>query len=216
MGIADRKAREFQRRESDLLQAALALSNRDDWQTVTIEQIAQKAEIGKGTVYKHFSSKDEIYARLALDFHRLVLRRVLAIDASLSTTDRLKGLLRAFWDVYGTHTEYQRVVEYCERPDFKRRVGDDLRRQMQELEGSFETAIQDIVRQGVAERLLPNRSSHLALFGAQAALVGALKLRWIGCLSVPTDQYLEELTGFVLAGLTRASRRTRLGHKTRR
>ena len=58
MSIHDRKAREFQRREEDILKAALALSNRDDWQAVTIEQIAQKAEIGKGTVYKHFPSKD--------------------------------------------------------------------------------------------------------------------------------------------------------------
>ena len=49
MSIQDRRAREFVRREQDILQAALALSNRDDWQTVTIDQIAPKAEIGKGT-----------------------------------------------------------------------------------------------------------------------------------------------------------------------
>ena len=58
------KAREFQRREDELLQAALEVSNCDDWQTVTIEQIAQKAEIGKGTVYKHFAAKGDMYARL--------------------------------------------------------------------------------------------------------------------------------------------------------
>jgi hypothetical protein len=57
MGVQDRKAREFQRRADDTLKAALALSNRDDWQAVTIEQIAQKAEIGKGTVHRHFPRK---------------------------------------------------------------------------------------------------------------------------------------------------------------
>jgi hypothetical protein len=41
------------------------------------------------------------------------------------------------------------------------------------------------------------------LFGAQAALTGALKLLWIGCLSGPREQYLDELTGFILAGLAR-------------
>lgn len=203
MAIQDRKAREFQRREADLLQAALALSNRDDWQTVTIDQIAEKAEIGKGTFYKHFPSKDDIYARLAIDFHRLVLRRVRGIDPARSAVDRLREVLRVFWEIYGTHTEYQRVVEYCERPDFQRLVSDDTRRQMQEIEAGFAGTIHGIVTQGIREGLLPARPIPLLLFGAQAALVGALKLLWIGSLVGPKHQYLDELTAFVLAGLTR-------------
>ena len=212
MGVQDRKAREFQRRESDLLQAALALANRDDWQTVTIDQIAQKAEIGKGTVYKHFASKDDIYARLAIDFHRLVLRRLRAIDSG-PAIDRLRQVLGVFWEVYSTHTEYQRVVEYCERPDFKRSVGDDTRRQMQQLEASFATVIHEIVKQGITEGVLPNRPIPLLLFGAQSALVGALKLLWLGGLSGSKEPYLEELTAFVLAGLTRTSR---ISNRTRK
>lgn len=209
MGVRDRKAREFQRREVDVLHAALALSNRDDWQSVTIEQIAQKAEIGKGTVYKHFSSKDEIYARLAIDFHGLVLAKLQNIDATRPAVERLQQALKAFWEMYATHTEYQRVVEYCERPDFKRLVTDRTRRQIQELEGGFASVISGIVRQGVAEGILPNRPLPLLLFGAQAALVGALKLLWIGALTGPRDQYLQELTAFVLAGLTREHSRGR-------
>src|ERR1043165_5128642 len=98
MGIRDRKAREFQRREDDILRAALALSNRDDWQAVTIDQIAQKAEIGKGTVYKHFTSKDDIYARLAVNFHRLVLQRLRAIDPALAALEKLREIVKVFWE----------------------------------------------------------------------------------------------------------------------
>src|SRR6476659_9653335 len=101
MGIQERKAREFQRREDEILQAALSLSNRDDWQTVTIEQIALKAEIGKGTVYKHFDTKDDIYARLAASFHQLVLQRLRAIDPASSAEQKLRETIRVFWDVYG-------------------------------------------------------------------------------------------------------------------
>jgi AcrR family transcriptional regulator len=210
MGIRDRKAREFQRREADLLQAALVLSNHDDWQAVTIDQIAQRAEIGKGTIYKHFDSKNEMYARLALDFHRRVLARLRGISPTLRTIDRLREVLNVFWEVYSTHTEYQRVVEYCERPDFKRLVGAATRRQMRELEAEFGNIIQEIVKQGIAEGVLPNRPLPVVLFGAQAALVGALKLLWIGGLTGPKEQYLDELSAFVLAGLTRET-----NHSTR-
>jgi AcrR family transcriptional regulator len=204
MSIQDRKAREFERREQDILQAALALSNRDDWQTVTIDQIAQKAEIGKGTVYKHFPSKDDIYARLAVTFHRLVLQRLRGIDATLPSLERLREIIRVFWEVYGTHAEYQRVVDYCQRPDFQRSVSADTRRAMQLTDAAFTEVIHGIVQQGVTERALPNRPIPLMLFGAQAALVGALRLLWIGCLTGPKDQYLEELTAFTVAGLTRS------------
>jgi AcrR family transcriptional regulator len=203
MSLQDRKAREFRKREDEILQAALALSNCDHWQAVTIDQIALKAEIGKGTVYKHFATKDDIYARLAIEFHSLVLRRLRANPPDRAAVDRLRDVVEGFWEVYHTHTQYQRVVEYCERPDFKRLVSDDVRRQMQALESEFSQLIGDIVNRGIDERVFSNRPAAVLMFGAQAAVVGALKLLWTGCLSGNKEEYLDELTEFVVAGLTR-------------
>jgi hypothetical protein len=53
MGVPERKEREFPLAERGDFDAALSLFDRDDWR-VTIDDIAQKAEIGKGTVYLHF------------------------------------------------------------------------------------------------------------------------------------------------------------------
>ena len=62
MGVADRKKREFQQREADILKVAFALFEKNGVERVTINMIADKLEIAKGTVYKHFKSKDEIFA----------------------------------------------------------------------------------------------------------------------------------------------------------
>ena len=64
MGITDRKARNFKSREEDILQAALDLFAEKGVESVTIEMIAEKAEVGKGTIYKHFSGKSEIFGSL--------------------------------------------------------------------------------------------------------------------------------------------------------
>ena len=56
-------------REQALLDAAVALMDRDDWQTVTVEEIAHRAEYAKGTVYRHFPSKDDLLARLVADWN---------------------------------------------------------------------------------------------------------------------------------------------------
>src|SRR5689334_25211242 len=65
-----RKVREFRRREQEILDTALKLFLEQGEDSVTVEMIADAVGIGKGTIYKHFKSKAEIYLRLMLDYDR--------------------------------------------------------------------------------------------------------------------------------------------------
>ena len=65
-----RKVREFRRREQEILDTALKLFLEQGEDSVTVEMIADAVCIGKGTIYKHFKSKAEIYLRLMLDYER--------------------------------------------------------------------------------------------------------------------------------------------------
>ena len=65
-----RKVREFRRREQEILDTALPLFLEQGEDSVTVEMIADEVGIGKGTIYKHFKSKAEIYLRLMLDYER--------------------------------------------------------------------------------------------------------------------------------------------------
>ena len=65
-----RKVREFRRREQEILDTALKLFLDLGEDSVTVEMIADAVGIGKGTIYKHFKSKAEIYLRLMLDYER--------------------------------------------------------------------------------------------------------------------------------------------------
>ncbi len=57
---ATRKAQEFRQREREILDAALALFLEEGEDRVTVEMIADRVGIGKGTIYKHFESKDQL------------------------------------------------------------------------------------------------------------------------------------------------------------
>ncbi len=65
---ASQKAQEFRKREEDILVRAqeLFIANGED--KVTVEMIADAVGIGKGTIYKHFETKDEIYLRLMIRY----------------------------------------------------------------------------------------------------------------------------------------------------
>ena len=65
-----RKVREFRRREQEILDTSLKLFLENGEDSVTVEMIADAVGIGKGTIYKHFKSKAEIYLRLMLDYER--------------------------------------------------------------------------------------------------------------------------------------------------
>ena len=47
MGITERKKRDFEHREQVILGASLNLFDCDEWLSVTVDQIADAAEIGK-------------------------------------------------------------------------------------------------------------------------------------------------------------------------
>ena len=65
---ASQKAQEFRRREEDILERAQELFIAHGEEKVTVEMIADAVGIGKGTIYKHFETKDEIYLRLMIRY----------------------------------------------------------------------------------------------------------------------------------------------------
>lgn len=70
MDKAKQKVQLFRQREQAILDTALELLVEFGEDKVTVEQIAAKVDIGKGTIYKHFTSKSEIYIRLLFDYER--------------------------------------------------------------------------------------------------------------------------------------------------
>ena len=65
---ATQKAREFRQREQAILDCALQLFIEQGEDRVTVEMIADKVGIGKGTIYKHFETKNEIYLLLMIRY----------------------------------------------------------------------------------------------------------------------------------------------------
>jgi AcrR family transcriptional regulator len=202
MGITERKERDFRRREEDILQAALRLFDQDNWQDVTIEQIAQEAEIGKGTVYLHFPSKEEIYAHLHAEFGRKLLAQLRAIDPSLSVEEQLRGMIRVVFDHHLAAPSYRRVFHYCERGDFRRGLAPSTQRELERIDGEFGQMVDRLLQRGVREGVFADRPLPVLLFAAHSTVVGALHSIESGCLgeTLP-DDYIEELTRFVVGGL---------------
>ncbi len=87
----------FRQREQSILDATLSLLLEHGEDNVTVETIADKVDIGKGTVYKHFTSKSELYTRLLYDYELALKEQMEAAIETAKTGDDYAAPAKAYF-----------------------------------------------------------------------------------------------------------------------
>jgi AcrR family transcriptional regulator len=65
MGIAERKEREKQQRREEIIRAAEQVFFSKGFDRSTMDDVAEKAELSKGTLYLYFASKEDLHMAVA-------------------------------------------------------------------------------------------------------------------------------------------------------
>ncbi|MGX5828291.1 TetR/AcrR family transcriptional regulator [Mesorhizobium sp. 43Arga] len=115
-------------RRDDILRAATSLFVAKGVGTTTIDAIATRAEVAKGTFYLYFTSKEDVVAALRGRFVAGFRARVLsAIEACPPDdwTGRLKSFVSAGIDAYLDDHRLHDVVFHDHRPDQRQMKGDN-------------------------------------------------------------------------------------------
>jgi len=176
LSTTDRRARERLQRERALLDAAIALLDRDDWQGVTVEQIAERAEYAKGTIYRHFPSKDDLYVRLAADWAAGTHAALAALDADRPFEAVFREALALCWQRATADRVHARLLRHVQRPDFLAAVAPDTRAALDAAEARIGELLAGLVELGVEEGAVPAAEPEPRLFALSALLAGALAL----------------------------------------
>lgn len=200
-----RKQREFARREQDILNAALSLFEGPHWEQVTVEQIAKQSDIGKGTVYKHFSCKEEIYAYITINFTEQIFAAFEAAAQQPEVIDSLKDIIRIAFTIFLENPASARVSFYCKREDYRNRLSEELRLRFEQLDDLFQTFIGAILQKGIDDGLFPNKPVEQLMMGLEATFDGAISMIWNGDVSYQhaddQETYVNIISEYMLAGL---------------
>lgn len=209
--MSERKVREFNRREKELLNAALELFSDEQWEKVTVAQIAEHAGIGKGTVYKHFSSKEEIYARLILDDDQETLAAFVEMLAGNDDpVAKLKRILQYSFEKFGDDSALSRVHFHCKQRSFRERLSDSVQQQFVDREQEFMDLIAPILERGMEEGCFMPRPLYQAFTGLEAIFNGTLLMirnEDYLCSSIDQpgfskDAFIAEMVSFMIGTLT--------------
>src|SRR5512147_2007307 len=121
-GTASRREREKAQRRDDILRAAREVFFQHDYHAVTVDDIAGAAEVGKGTVYLYFDTKETILAHLLLEgLDQLVaaLEAAYAFDQPWDASARLHRGAIAYLNFFQDNPEYYRLIMAFDRGQFQ-------------------------------------------------------------------------------------------------
>lgn len=97
MGISERKEREKQRRREEIIDAAEKVFFSRGIENATMDDVAEEAELSKGTLYLYFKSKEDIHWAIT---HRgvkgLLIKMEKIVDQNKNAIDNLLIIADAF------------------------------------------------------------------------------------------------------------------------
>ncbi|MEW6553309.1 MAG: TetR/AcrR family transcriptional regulator [Actinomycetota bacterium] len=190
-------------RERQIKDAALKLFSEKGFHNTTITQIAAAADLGKGTIYWYWKSKEELAFSLVeemlADFVRLIEE---ARDGEGMVVERFQGLVAEVAQLYERETEYLRLLwkfrvdrSYIFSEDYTRRVASYYQRMRKALEEMIEEGI----GRGELRRMDPQRMAFILL-----GIAEGLELEWLeNEEEFSMRDALPEIMDIVVAGLRR-------------
>jgi len=133
MGTAERKAREKLIRHQQILDAAYEVFNQVGFFAATMDQIAERAEIAKGTIYIYFKSKEEVYFSLLLNGQDILISMLTDMQNRQPPPDQLLGeMARTLFRFYSEHKSYFRIFMVMQQEDMQAKLSPELSQQINE------------------------------------------------------------------------------------
>jgi AcrR family transcriptional regulator len=128
MGIVERKEREKEHRKEEILDAAQKVFFEKGLSTATMDEIAESAELSKGTLYLYYKSKEDMYLAVmmrGMEILYSIYKPIVASDDS--TILKLVKFGDIYKDFFRLHRNFFRMFHFLQAPQFHKQVSEEMR-----------------------------------------------------------------------------------------
>jgi AcrR family transcriptional regulator len=142
--------RERQARRKAILDAARGVFFEKGLMAATVDEIAARSGLAKGTIYLYFRSKEEIYASLMVE-GTLLLKGAMekAVRPALSGERLLERLLKVYAGFYRRHPAYFRILFLSSHPDIQAKVSEEMAQRCIESGTMCLDVVAGVIRRGI-------------------------------------------------------------------
>lgn len=179
MSTRARREREKQERRRSILKAAEKAFFENGFHHATVDSVAQRAEVSKGTVYLYFESKETILAHLlleGLDDLVATLDEAYAATMELPPDEQLRALAEAYLTYFGENPQCFPFLMAMDRGRFREAVPGPLYERI--LEASLEglTLAVRVLDRGCRQGVFECEDAQQSACVLWASLNGAMQL----------------------------------------
>jgi AcrR family transcriptional regulator len=164
-----RKARRAQEKARQIVRSAKGIFLANDYGNVTVDLIAEAADMSRATVYQYFKTKAEIYGGVLYeDMNTLATALEEAYSRERGVAENIRRMTGAYVRFFEKHPEYFGKLSFFFFPGREERLPEeiavDLQRRLQEGIAVVEACIRAGIEQGEVRTQDP-RSAAVALWG---------------------------------------------------
>jgi AcrR family transcriptional regulator len=172
VGLLERRGKEKDNRKKNILKSARSLFFKKGFTKVTVDEIAKASELGKGSIYLYFNSKEEIYAQILLnDIDNFNEKVDVLLEQKCSAAEMLKEFSHIYIDYFLNDSELFRILMTYMLQPAKMNLPDKLNAQILNANARSINVIGRILQMGVdTNEFLPE----LSIQKNQNALWGVL------------------------------------------
>ena len=110
------------RKRATILEAASRIFATRVYHLVTMDEVARAARVGKGTLYRYFPSKEDLYLAIVDEAFDLLIRRLDVEQATgLPPATALRRMIEAIVETFAQHLPFFRLMHHGEARLFLRK-----------------------------------------------------------------------------------------------
>ena len=147
---SERRRKEHEARRKAILKAAREVFFRKGFMDATVDEIAERCDLAKGTIYLYFGSKEELYISIMAEGMKLLgkeLERLKDIDGGDGRL--VEHALTGYYGFYRKNRKYFRIMFLSSQPDLRARVPDGLLKNCMETARQCLGIVEGLVRKGI-------------------------------------------------------------------
>tara|TARA_B100000579_G_scaffold428575_1_gene438972 strand:+ start:494 stop:1105 length:612 start_codon:yes stop_codon:yes gene_type:complete len=187
------------KREHQILTAALAVAVEKGYSDSRIDDIVQNSKLSKGTIYWYYKSKKDVYLALVDYWFKQYSSEILSqIEKKQSASKKLINLFQYFINQFDTNpTVFKILTEFWSLskrdPDFNHKF--------QKLYQAFLKYIITIIEEGISSKEFKNVNPRIT---ALSILINVEGIHWFTLFQksgVEAKEYINTISNFILSGL---------------
>jgi len=155
MGISERKKREREQRRKEILNAAETLFFSQGYDKVSMDAIADAAELNKATIYLYFKNKEALLSAVVLRGIRILLRKYTdCADTQVPGVTKVALMGRAYYQFTREQPDYQRLMRYYSLERFSEENPCTI--EIRKAFSTCRTILMDAIQEGIDDGTIRN------------------------------------------------------------